>query len=105
MQRPSAPLTVVERVEQVFGRLDVLVNNAGMIMRRGIAAQVARRAAAARQPGPRAMVRVADAIGAEATGHRLCSAMRLDAAAMAVQRFYSCDLIAYPLKLGHCGSW
>lgn len=29
----------VERVETVFGRLDVLVNNAGMIMRRGVAAQ------------------------------------------------------------------
>ncbi|WP_368416979.1 SDR family oxidoreductase [Falsiroseomonas sp.] len=29
----------VQRVEQVFARLDVLVNNAGMVMRRAIAAQ------------------------------------------------------------------
>lgn len=61
------------------------------------AAQVARLAAAARLPGPFALVRVADAIGAEATGHRLCTAMRFDAAAMTVQRLYSSDPIAYPV--------
>jgi hypothetical protein len=61
------------------------------------AGQVARLAAAARLPGPFALVRVADAIGAEATGHRLCTAMRFDAAAMTVQRLYSSDPIAYPV--------
>lgn len=61
------------------------------------AAQVERLAAAARLPGPLAMVRAADAIGAEATGHRLCTAMRFDAAAMTVQRLYSSDPIAYPV--------
>ncbi len=61
------------------------------------AAQVARLAAAARLPGPLAMVRVADAIGAEATGHRLCTAMRFDAAGMTVQRLYSSDPLAYPV--------
>jgi hypothetical protein len=61
------------------------------------AVQVARLAAAARLPGPLAMVRVADAIGAEVTGHRLCTAMRFDAAAMTVQRLYSSDPIAYPV--------
>lgn len=61
------------------------------------AAQVERLAAAARLPGPLALVRIADAIAAEATGHRLCTAMRFDAAAMTVQRLYSSDPIAYPL--------
>jgi hypothetical protein len=60
-------------------------------------AQVARLAAAARLPGPLAMVRVADEIFAEATGHRLCTAMRFDVAAMTVQRIYSSDPIAYPV--------
>jgi len=61
------------------------------------AAQVARLVAAAQLPGQLAMVRVADAICAEATGHRLCTAMRFDAAEMTVQRLYSSDPIAYPV--------
>lgn len=61
------------------------------------AAQVARLAAAARLPGPLALVRVADEIFAEATGHLLCTAMRFDVAAMTVQRIYSSDPIAYPV--------
>jgi GAF domain-containing protein len=60
-------------------------------------AQVERLAAAARLPGPLALVRVADAIGAEVTGHRLCTAMRFDAAAMTVQRLYSSNPSAYPV--------
>jgi hypothetical protein len=61
------------------------------------AAQVARLAAAARLPGPLALVRAADEIGAEGTGHRLCTAMRFDATAMTVQRLYSSDPVAYPV--------
>jgi hypothetical protein len=61
------------------------------------AAQVARLVAAAQSPGPLAMVRAADQIAAVATGHRLCTAMRFDAATMTVQRLYSSDPIAYPV--------
>ncbi|MCB4824806.1 GAF domain-containing protein [Roseicella aerolata] len=60
-------------------------------------AQLARLAAAARAPGPLALLRAADEVGREAMGHRLCTAMRFDAAAMTVQRIYSSDPLAYPV--------
>lgn len=61
------------------------------------AAQVARLAAAAREAAPLALLRAADAVGREAMGHRLCTAMRFDAAAMTVRRIYSSDTAAYPV--------
>lgn len=61
------------------------------------AAQLARLVAATRLRGPLSMVRAADEIGREATGHRLCTAMRFDAAAMTVRRAYSSDPLAYPV--------
>ena len=61
------------------------------------AAQVARLAAAAREAAPLALLRAADAVGRAAMGHRLCTAMRFDAAAMTVRRIYSSDEAAYPV--------
>lgn len=61
------------------------------------AAQVACLAAAARRAEPLALLRAADAVGREATGHRLCTAMRFDAAAMTVRRIYSSDVASYPV--------
>jgi hypothetical protein len=61
------------------------------------AAQLARLAAAARDPAPLALLRAVDAVGREAMGHRLCTAMRFDAAAMTVRRIYSSDAAAYPV--------
>lgn len=60
------------------------------------AAQLARLSAAARDPAPLALLRAADAVGREAMGHRLCTAMRFDAASMTVRRIYSSDPAAYP---------
>ena len=60
------------------------------------AAQLAQLAAAARDTAPLALLRAADAVGREAMGHRLCTAMRFDAAAMTVRRIYSSDQAAYP---------
>lgn len=60
-------------------------------------AQLARLAAAARQGEPFALLRAVDALGREAMGHRLCTAMRFDAAAMTVQRIYSSAPEAYPV--------
>jgi hypothetical protein len=59
--------------------------------------QIARLAAAARDTTPLALLRAADAVGREAMGHRLCTAMRFDAAAMTVRRIYSSDAAAYPV--------
>lgn len=61
------------------------------------AAQLARLEAAARDPAPLALLRAVDAVGREAAGHALCTAMRFDAAAMTVQRLYSSDPAAYPV--------
>lgn len=61
------------------------------------AAQVARLAAAAAEAGPLALIAAADALGREATGHALCTAMRFDAAAMTVRRIWSSDARAYPV--------
>jgi hypothetical protein len=58
---------------------------------------LARLAAAARDPAPLALLRAVDAVGREAMGHRLCTAMRFDAAAMTVRRIYSSDAEAYPV--------
>ena len=58
--------------------------------------QIARLAAATRDTTPLALLRAADAVGREAMGHRLCTAMRFDAAAMTVRRIYSSDEAAYP---------
>jgi len=52
---------------------------------------------AARDIAPFALLRAADAIAREATGARLCTAMRFDAAAMTVRRLYSSDPVAYPV--------
>ena len=60
-------------------------------------AQLARLAAAARQGEPLALLRAVDALGREAMGHRLCTAMRFDAAAMTVRRIYSSAPDAYPV--------
>jgi hypothetical protein len=59
--------------------------------------RIARLAAAARDTTPLALLRAADAVGREAMGHRLCTAMRFDAAAMTVRRIYSSDEAAYPV--------
>ncbi|MFC7476697.1 GAF domain-containing protein [Dankookia sp. GCM10030260] len=61
------------------------------------AAQLARLAAAARDPAPLALLRAADAAAREAMGHGLCTAMRFDAAAMTVRRIHSSDPVAYPV--------
>lgn len=61
------------------------------------AKQLAQLAAAARDPAPLALLRAADAVGEAAMGHRLCTAMRFDAAAMTVRRIYSSDPAAYPV--------
>ena len=61
------------------------------------AAQLARLAAAAREADPLALIRTADAVGRAAMGHRLCTAMRFDAAAMTVRRIYSSDPASYPV--------
>jgi hypothetical protein len=61
------------------------------------AAHLARLAAAARDPAPLALLRAADAVGREAMGHRLCTAMRFDAAAMTVRRIHTSDAVAYPV--------
>ena len=61
------------------------------------AAQIARLAAAARTADPMALITAVDAVGREATGHALCTAMRFDAAAMTVQRIWSSDPSAYPV--------
>lgn len=60
-------------------------------------AHLVRLSAAARQAGPLALLRAADAAAREATGHGLCTAMRFDAAAMTVQRIYSSLPTAYPV--------
>lgn len=60
-------------------------------------AELAALAAAARDPAPLALLRAADAVGRAAMGHRLCTAMRFDAAAMTVRRIYSSDAVAYPV--------
>ncbi len=41
------------------------------------------------------MVRAADQIAAAATGHRLCTAMRFDAATMTAERLHCSDAISY----------
>lgn len=61
------------------------------------AAQIARLAAAAREADPLALIAAVDAVGREATGHALCTAMRFDPAAMTVQRIWSSDPAAYPV--------
>ena len=61
------------------------------------AAQLARLSAAARDTAPLALLRAVDAVGRAAMGHRLCTAMRFDAAAMTVRRIYSSDAAAYPV--------
>jgi hypothetical protein len=61
------------------------------------AAQLARLSAAARDAAPLALLHAADAVGREAMGHRLCTAMRFDAAAMTVRRIYSSEPAAYPV--------
>ncbi|MFZ4410113.1 MAG: GAF domain-containing protein [Paracraurococcus sp.] len=61
------------------------------------AAQIARLAAAAREANPLEPIRAADAVGRDAMGHGLCTAMRFDAAAMTVRRIYSSDPAAYPV--------
>ncbi len=62
------------------------------------AAQLAGLAAAARQDAPPlALLRAADAVGHEAMGHRLCTAMRFDAAAATVRRLHSSAPDAYPV--------
>jgi len=61
------------------------------------AAQRAALAAATRDPVPLALLRAADAVARAATGQRLCTAMRFDAAAMTVRRRYSSDPTAYPV--------
>jgi hypothetical protein len=60
-------------------------------------ADLARLAEAARDPAPLALLCAADAVARAATGQRLCTAMRFDAAAMTVQRIYSSDPAAYPV--------
>ena len=59
--------------------------------------QIAQLAAAARDATPLALLRAAGAVGREAMGHRLCTAMRYDAGAMTVRRIYSSDEAAYPV--------
>jgi GAF domain-containing protein len=60
--------------------------------------QLSRLLAAARQPGPpEALLRAVDAVGREAVGHRLCTAMLFDAAAMTVRRIYSSAPEIYPV--------
>lgn len=60
--------------------------------------QVALLSAAARERGaPLALLRAADAVGRQAMGHRLCTAMAFDAAAMTVRRIYSSAPEAYPV--------
>ncbi|MBU8536655.1 GAF domain-containing protein [Falsiroseomonas tokyonensis] len=61
------------------------------------AAQLSRMAEAAREARPLALLRAADEIGRQAMGHRLCTAMRFDAAAMTVRRLYSSDPESYPV--------
>lgn len=58
------------------------------------AAQIARLAEAP------ALLPAVDAVGREAMGQALCTAMRFDAATMRVQRLYTSDAAAYPL-----GGW
>lgn len=59
--------------------------------------QLARLTAAARQGAPLALLRAVDALGRAVMGHRLCTAMRFDAAAMTVRRIYSSAPEAYPV--------
>lgn len=61
------------------------------------AAQLARLAAAAREPAPLALLRAVDAVGREAMGHRLCTAMCFDATTLTVRRFHSSAPEAYPV--------
>jgi len=61
------------------------------------AAGLAAFAAAARNSRPLALLHAADAVGRRVMGHRLCTAMRFDAAAMTVRRLYSSDNTAYPV--------
>ncbi|MDO9503230.1 GAF domain-containing protein [Falsiroseomonas sp.] len=61
------------------------------------AAGLAAFTAAAREARPLALLQAADAVGRRAMGHRLCTAMRFDAAAMTVRRLYSSDNAAYPV--------
>ncbi len=61
------------------------------------AAGLAAFAAAARDARPLALLAAADAVGRQAMGHRLCTAMRFDAVAMTVRRLYSSDPAAYPV--------
>ncbi|WP_439595375.1 GAF domain-containing protein [Falsiroseomonas sp.] len=61
------------------------------------AAQLAQLTGAAREAAPLALLRAADVVGRQAMGHRLCTAMRFDAAAMTVRRLYSSDAGSYPV--------